>query len=79
MHLCSPSLSTQSTCHLRSVERRWQVGPTPHYVPFARMQSWTSPWLALWYGMVSHCPSGHFQKFLQQLKTTLFTVGSTSE
>ena len=48
----------------------------------------SSPWLPLWSGMVSHWLSGHFleylfsQKFLQQLKKTLFGhagVGSTSE
>ena len=41
------------------------------------------PWLALWYGMVSHWLYGHIlEKFLQQLKTTLFGragVGSASE
>src|SRR6218665_604952 len=48
-----------------------------------------SPWLAHWYGMVSHGFFGHFlgprvfsQKLIQQLKTTLFGragVGSASE
>src|SRR6218665_348346 len=48
--LCWPSLSAGSIRHLRSAEHGL------HHVPFARTsatQSQPSPWLALWYRMVS--------------------------
>src|SRR6218665_1789972 len=82
--LCHPSLSAQSTRHLRSAEQGLL------HVPFARtstMQSrafsvagpflWNGLPLALW-----SLPRAFSQKFLQQLKTTLFGhtgVGSASE
>src|SRR6218665_1286163 len=53
-------LNAQSTCHLRSAEQGLL------HVPFARtsaMQARPSPWLALWYGMVSHWLSSHFLEY----------------
>src|SRR6218665_1777277 len=82
--LCRPSLSARSTRHLRSAEQGLL------HVPFARtstMQSQASSVVGplVWNGLPFALRSFHrvfSQKFLQQLKTTLFGragVGSASE
>src|SRR6218665_3926753 len=84
IYLCCPSLSARSTRHLRSAEQGLL------HVPFARTSTmwsrafsvvdplvWNSLPLAL-----RSLPRLFFQKFLQQLKTTLFGrtgAGSASE
>src|SRR6218665_1859756 len=82
--LCCPSLSARSTRHLRSAE---QGLLHMNHIPFARtstMQSRAFSMVGPWYGTLAlrSLPRVFSQKFLQQLKTTLFGhagVGSASE
>src|SRR6218665_3822143 len=82
--LCSPSLSTRSTRHLRSAEQGLL------HVPFPRTSTMKSRAFSVvgplvWNGLpltLRSLPKVFSQKFLQQLKTTLFGrtgVGSASE
>src|SRR6218665_2936546 len=82
--LCRPSLSARSTRHLRSAEQGLL------HVPFARTfamqcRAFSVVGPLVWNGLplaLRSLPRVFFQKFLQQLKTTLFGcagVGSASE
>src|SRR6218665_4049879 len=82
--LCCPSLSARSILHLRSPEQGLLL------VPFActsTMQSWAFSVVGplVWNGLplaLRSLPRVFSQKFLQQLKSTLFVragVGSASE
>src|SRR6218665_1771457 len=82
--LCRPSLSVRSTRHLRSAEQGLL------HVPFARTSTMQSRAFSVvgplvWNGLplaLRSIPRVFSQKFLQQLKTTLFGragVGSASE
>ena len=82
--LCCPSLTARSTRHLRSAEQALL------HVPFARTSTMQSRAFSVvgplvWNGLpliLRSLPRVFSQKFLQQLKTTLFGragVGSASE
>src|SRR6218665_3931578 len=81
-YLCSPSITARSTRHLRSAEHGLL------HVPFARTSTMQSRAFSVvgplvWNGLPLALQSLRrvfSQKFLQQLKTTLFgRVGSASE
>src|SRR6218665_2287214 len=83
-NLCCPSLSAQSTLHLHSVEQGLL------HAPFARTSALHSRAFSViaplvWNGLplaLRSLPREFSQKFLQQLKTTLFAragVGSASK
>src|SRR6218665_1442050 len=59
------SLSARSTCNLRRVSfmSHLLAPPPSRAVP--------SPWLALWYGMVSHWLSGHLSNLKQHYSAAL--------
>src|SRR6218665_3003330 len=62
--LCRPSLSARCTRHLRSAEH--SVSRTSfmfHLLAPSPCRAGPFPWLALWYGMVSHWLSGHFLEY----------------
>src|SRR6218665_2333634 len=72
--LCCPSLSARSTRHLCSAEQGLLSHVSDSMLPMLLInlshllapppcRARPSPWLAIWYGMVSHWLSGHFLEY----------------